>query len=126
MSTPKSASRIEIWRDEVSAEINRASSGTTIRPPKSWEKILRRRSQIDSGRRSRKEKDAQLKTGMYDSVGSIDEMNGERNSGSSMDLGSGESDLGAFRERRERLERAARLLNRGGGRDLMKEVGERR
>lgn len=60
-------------------------------------------------RKSGRGKDALAKTGMYDGVGSNDRSgNGE---GASMDLGNEQSDLGAFEERRARLERAARLLH---------------
>jgi len=58
----------------------------------------------------------QLKTEMYAGSGSREEHGraGEEVD-SSMDLGSGESELGGFRERKDRLERAARLLNEGSG-----------
>lgn len=44
----------------------------------------------------------------------VPEQEGELGRESSMEIGSGESELGGLRDRRERLERAAKLLNWGG------------
>ena len=56
-----------------------------------------------------------MKTEMYEQAGEgLRVPEGERERGSSMEIGSfGESEVGGLRERRERLERAARLLNGG-------------
>jgi len=64
------------------------------------------------------------KTGMYDGVGYSEEKKGGGDAGSSMFLGSGESELGGFRERRKRLERAARLLDQSEN-SIGKETGGR-
>jgi hypothetical protein len=128
---PKSPTRIEVWRHEVasSASFTPSESGylaPPIRKPSFWKKILRRNSNssnFGTGRRSKSYGDGKdsVKTEMYDPVEKeeeglrVSEQAGEtRRGGSSMEIGSAESELGGLRERRDRLERAAKLLNGSG------------
>ena len=53
----------------------------------------------------------------------VPEQEAELGRESSMENGSGESELGGLRQRRDRLERAARLLNRDG---RGKEINDRK
>lgn len=126
---PKSPSRIEVWRHEVSA-CSPSPPPLTIKPPSFWKKIL------GGGRKSKsleisnttvsgpgkegKDGEESVKTEMYSSAGSREaEDKGAKGDGdgSSMDLegGSDGGIGGALRGRAERLERARRLLESGGG-----------
>jgi hypothetical protein len=132
LSKPKSPARIEVWRHEVSASTapftpsESAYLAPPIRQPSFWKKILRRDSKSSgsgSASKSRNQdygKDS-VKTEMYepgekeaDDRLRVPEQEVELGRDSSMEIGSGESELGGLRERRERLERAAKLLNWGG------------
>lgn len=126
---PKSPGRIEVWRHEVSASFTPSESeylAPPIRQPSFWKKILRRDSKsLSAGGASklknRSEGKDSVKTEMYDPRGKeaedglrVPEQEVELGRESSMEIGSGESELGGLRERRERLERAAKLLNGSG------------
>jgi hypothetical protein len=128
---PKSPTRIEVWRHEVASTASFTPSETEylappIRQPSFWKKVLRRDSKSsnrDSARRSKSQGEVKdsAKTEMYDPAEKEDEgqrvpeQEGEMaREGSSMEIGSAESELGGLRERRERLERAAKLLNESG------------
>jgi len=128
---PKSPTRIEVWRHEVASTASFTPSQSEylappIRQPSFWKQILRREPKLsDSGtcRRSNSHGDAKdsVKTEMYDPMEKEDEGLGvperDRESGregSSMEIGSAESEAGGLRERKSRLERAAKLLNATG------------
>lgn len=136
---PKSPGRIETWRKEVSAcaHFTPSESEYLARPiqqPSFWKKILKRDSKTSGSGSNSRFKDQSdgkdsAKTEMYnpeDEEGDglrVPEQEAELGRESSMENGSGESELGGLRQRRERLERAARLLN-GDGRG--KEVKDRK
>ena len=123
---PKSPGRIDVWRHEVAsfAPTETELLQPPIRQPSFWKKILRRDSKstgsANSKLNSQNDGKDSVKTEMYDpeeKVTGADGMRGPeegRNLGreSSMEIGSGESELGGFSERRKRLERAAKLLNK--------------
>ena len=121
----KSPDRIEIWRQEVSLSCSAVEAAETtsfpapvIRQPSFWKKILRRDS-TKSGKEEGKE--GVVKTGMYEAHEGLKDLGDEAPdgdeicwAGSSMGI-SAESELAGFRPRRDRLERAQRLLNHGSG-----------
>jgi hypothetical protein len=123
---PKSPGRIEVWRHEVASFTPSESQylAPPIQQPSFWKKILRQDSKSSgSGSASRLKSQGDgkesVKTEMYDPEEKDDglrvpEQEGELARESSMDIGSEESDPGGLRERRERLERAAKLLNGSG------------
>ncbi|KAE9381513.1 hypothetical protein N431DRAFT_425086 [Stipitochalara longipes BDJ] len=122
---PKFPGRIEIWRHEVASFTPTETEylQPLIRQPSFWKKIMRRDSKSSSSGKSKLKsqgdgKDS-VKTEMYEEKGVDDglrvlEHGGELGRESSMEIASGESELGGFRERKERLERAAKLLNESG------------
>jgi hypothetical protein len=128
---PKSPARIEVWRHEVSASTasyapsEREYLAPPIQQPSFWKKILRRDPiSLGSGSTSKlkdhSDEKGSMKTEMYepgekeaDDGLRIPEQEGELGRESSMEIGSGESEVGGLKERRERLERAAKLLNEG-------------
>lgn len=119
----KSPDRIEIWRQEVSLSLSavEATEGPAFPTPVGrrsslWRKILRRDSS-KSGKENGKED--MVKTGMYDGKEGLKDLGDEPGeddvwAGSSMGI-SAESELAGFGQRKERLERAARLLQHGSG-----------
>jgi hypothetical protein len=136
---PKSPGRIQIWRDEVACAHFTPSESEYLAPPiqqpSFWRKILKRDPKIPgSGSTSRFKiqgdgKDS-VKTEMYDPEDKegdaglrVPEQEAELGREGSMENWSGESELGGLRQRRERLERAARLLNRDG---RGKEINDRK
>jgi hypothetical protein len=101
-------------------------------------KILRRESKSSGSGSASRLKDQgdgkdSVKTEMYDPEEKeadnglrVPEQEGELGRESSMEIGSVESELGGLRERKERLQRAAKLLNgsgRGKGNDQKKAGG---
>jgi hypothetical protein len=123
MPAPKSPTRINIWRHEVSSCASATDLPSPQKPksrqPSIFKRILKRRARAPDGDNANQKGEKEQKTEMYD--GGRDET-GERRSqedaDSSMALGSGESDVvnEGLRARKERLERAARLLNGNGQR----------
>jgi hypothetical protein len=126
---PKSSTCIEVWRHEVSASFTPTEGeylAPPIRQPSFWKKILRRDSRSShsgTAARSKNQNEAKdgEKTEMYDPGEKQDEgllvpeLEGVMaRAGSSMEIGSAGSELGGLRERRERLERAAKLLSGSG------------
>jgi hypothetical protein len=134
---PKSPGRIEVWRHEVSNSFTPSETeylAPPIAQPSFWKKILRRDSKSSRSEgaaaklQDHSEGKESVKTEMYDpEEKQVDEGLVVPDQGedigreSSMDMASADSELGGLRERRERLERAAKLLN-GSGRG--KERGE--
>jgi len=137
---PKSPGHIEKWRKEVSAcraHFTPSESeylAPPIQQPSFWKKILKRDSKTSgsgSNSRFKNQSDGRdsVKTKMYDPEDEdldglrVPEQEAELGRESSMENGSGESELGGLRQRRERLERAARLLNMDG---RGKEINDRK
>lgn len=126
---PKPPARIDIWRHEVSLASTSFTPSESeylappIRPPPFWKKILRRDSKSSGAggaARSKYHDDGKesVKTEMYDPEEKqaddglmVSDQVGDIGKESSMDMASAESELGGLRERRERLERAAKLLS---------------
>jgi hypothetical protein len=137
---PKSPGRIERWRKEVSAcRVHFTPSESEylappIQQPSFWKKILKwdsKTSGLGSNSRFKNQSDGRdsVKTEMYDPEDEeldglrVPEQEAELGREGSMENWSGESELGGLRQRRERLERAARLLNRDG---RGKEINDRK
>ncbi|KAN0122462.1 hypothetical protein V8E51_000788 [Hyaloscypha variabilis] len=114
---PKSLGRIEVWRQEV-ASCTPAETELLqppLRQPSFWKKILRRDSRSSGSANSKLKSQGDGKesvTEMYDDGLGVPDQGREPGRDSSMEIGSGESHLGGFSERRERLEKAAKLLDR--------------
>jgi hypothetical protein len=126
---PKSPNRIEVWRKEVSASTTSFTPtkaeyiAPVIRQPSFWKKVLKKRSRPSIRVEETKQEGQNVRTEMYDGRerGEGDgglrvpgDGDGERErsrGGSSMEICSVESEMNGLKERRERLERAARLLN---------------
>ncbi|KUJ22837.1 uncharacterized protein LY89DRAFT_664621 [Mollisia scopiformis] len=122
------APQIEIWRSEVSRSFTPTEQVYTSPPislPSFWKKILRRSfisSPLSLNKNSKAEGQNGDRTEMYDKGAGVHE--GDRERESSLQFGSEESEDDVLRERRERLERAARLL-RSGGKEKKEEEGRR-
>jgi hypothetical protein len=125
---PKSPSRIEVWRKEVSASTTSFTPteaeyiAPVIRQPSFWKKVLKKRSRHSIRVEETKREGQNVRTEMYDGrergegegglrVPGDGDGERERSRGSSMEICSVESEMDGLKERRERLERAARLLN---------------
>jgi hypothetical protein len=129
LAKPKSPNRIEVWRKEVSASTTSFTPTETkyiapvIRQPSFWKKVLKKRSRPSIRVEETKREGQNVRTEMYDGrekgegEGALrvpGDGDGERErsrGGSSMEICSVESEMNGLKERRERLERAARLLN---------------
>jgi hypothetical protein len=127
---PKSPNRIEVWRKEVSASTTSFTPteaeyiAPVIRQPSFWKKVLKNRSRpsirVEEAKRKVEDEGQNVRTEMYDGREKGDgegglrvpgDGDGDDRGGSSMEIGSVESEMNGLKERRERLERAARLLD---------------
>jgi hypothetical protein len=143
---PKSPNRIEVWRKEVSASTTSFTPteaeyiAPVIRQPSFWKKVLKKRSRPSIRVEETKREGQNVRTEMYDGrekgegdaglrvPGNGDGERERSRGGSSMEICSVESEMDGLKEKRERLERAARLLNgeakKEGGRRKQDDGGD--